>query len=245
MTQTALRIASYNIRKARGLDQRRSPERIVDVINGLGADVVAVNHPYSEYGYFTSHEKGVVPGDFDDGFDLVEISTVLESSGQPVKNRETLERAWQMWNDGLRKYLVAGSDVHDVWSFASARARTYAYVEGELTIEKFIESVRSGHSYASQGPLVFPEILFGSDVALASGETLDLRAEIQAVTGLKSVQLIERGSATNGQEMAGERDPVQIEFSVNPESDTWYSLVVEDMSGKIAYTNPVWVSIVN
>jgi hypothetical protein len=45
--------------------------------------------------------------------------------------------------------------------------------------------------------------------------------------------------------MAGERDPVQVEFRVNPESDTWYSLVVEDRNGKIAYTNPVWVSIVN
>jgi len=37
-----LRVASYNIRKARGLDQRRDPGRILDVINGLNADVVAL-----------------------------------------------------------------------------------------------------------------------------------------------------------------------------------------------------------
>lgn len=37
-----LRIASYNIRKARGLDQRRDPARILHVINGLDADVVAL-----------------------------------------------------------------------------------------------------------------------------------------------------------------------------------------------------------
>lgn len=37
-----LRIASYNIRKARGLDGRRDPVRIADVINGLDADVVAL-----------------------------------------------------------------------------------------------------------------------------------------------------------------------------------------------------------
>lgn len=36
------RIASYNIRKARGLDGRRDPGRILDVINGLDADVIAV-----------------------------------------------------------------------------------------------------------------------------------------------------------------------------------------------------------
>lgn len=37
-----IRVASYNIRKAVGLDGQRKPGRILDVINGLGADVVAV-----------------------------------------------------------------------------------------------------------------------------------------------------------------------------------------------------------
>lgn len=211
----------------------------------LGADVVAVNHPYSEYGYFANLDKGVALGGFDAGFDLIEISPVLQSSGQPFKNTETIARAWQFWNDGRRKYLVAGSDVHDVWNFRSARARTYAYIEGDLTGEKFIAALQSGHSFASQGPLVFPEILFGSDVALALGETLDLKFSVQAVTGLKLVQLIERGHEIAARNMAGEGDPVEINFTVNPETDTWYSLVVEDIDGKIAYTNPVWVSITN
>jgi len=211
----------------------------------LGADVVAVNHPYSEYGYFANLDKGVAPGGFDAGFDLIEISPVLRSSGQPFKNSETIARAWQVWNEGTRKYLVAGSDVHDVWNFRSATARTYAYIEGDLTGEKFIASLLSGHSYASQGPLVFPEILFGSDVALTTGKTLDLKYSVQAVTGLKSVKLIERGHEVGNQEMAGEAIPVAVNFSVIPETDTWYSLVVEDIDGKIAYTNPVWVKVNN
>ena len=37
-----LRIASYNIRKARGLDGRRDPGRVIDVLNALDADVVAL-----------------------------------------------------------------------------------------------------------------------------------------------------------------------------------------------------------
>jgi endonuclease/exonuclease/phosphatase family metal-dependent hydrolase len=36
------RIASYNIRKARGLDGRRDAGRIIDVINGLDADVITL-----------------------------------------------------------------------------------------------------------------------------------------------------------------------------------------------------------
>lgn len=37
-----LRVASYNIRKAKGLDRRRDPMRILQVLNGLDADVVAL-----------------------------------------------------------------------------------------------------------------------------------------------------------------------------------------------------------
>lgn len=37
-----LRIASYNIRKARGLDGKRDPGRVVDVLNALDADVIAM-----------------------------------------------------------------------------------------------------------------------------------------------------------------------------------------------------------
>ncbi len=37
-----LRVASYNIRKTKGLDRKRDPLRIVQVLNGLDADVIAL-----------------------------------------------------------------------------------------------------------------------------------------------------------------------------------------------------------
>lgn len=37
-----IRLASYNVRKCIGLDRRRRPMRIIDVINTLGADVIAL-----------------------------------------------------------------------------------------------------------------------------------------------------------------------------------------------------------
>ncbi|NNE54123.1 MAG: metal-dependent hydrolase [Sulfitobacter sp.] len=42
MSQSVIRLASYNIRKARGLDQKRRPGRTLDVINGLDADLVVL-----------------------------------------------------------------------------------------------------------------------------------------------------------------------------------------------------------
>ncbi|WP_460273410.1 endonuclease/exonuclease/phosphatase family protein [Celeribacter sp. ULVN23_4] len=42
METNAMRLASYNLRKCRGTDGQRAPGRILDVINGIGADVVAL-----------------------------------------------------------------------------------------------------------------------------------------------------------------------------------------------------------
>lgn len=41
-TDQHLRVASYNIRKCIGLDRRRVPERVLGVISGLDADIVAL-----------------------------------------------------------------------------------------------------------------------------------------------------------------------------------------------------------
>ncbi len=40
--QHALRLASYNLRKCVGLDRRRTPSRSLEVINSIGADIVAL-----------------------------------------------------------------------------------------------------------------------------------------------------------------------------------------------------------
>jgi endonuclease/exonuclease/phosphatase family metal-dependent hydrolase len=40
--RSSLRIATYNIHRSRGLDGRTRPDRIADVIRGIGADIVAL-----------------------------------------------------------------------------------------------------------------------------------------------------------------------------------------------------------
>jgi endonuclease/exonuclease/phosphatase family metal-dependent hydrolase len=45
-----IRVASYNMRKAIGTDRRRKPERTIDVLNELGADVVALQEADRRFG---------------------------------------------------------------------------------------------------------------------------------------------------------------------------------------------------
>lgn len=48
-----LRIASYNIRKCVGLDWRRRPDRVIDVLGELGADIVAIQEADRRFGVRT------------------------------------------------------------------------------------------------------------------------------------------------------------------------------------------------
>jgi endonuclease/exonuclease/phosphatase family metal-dependent hydrolase len=45
-----LKVASYNIRKAVGLDWRRRPGRVLDVLNEIGADIVALQEVDRRFG---------------------------------------------------------------------------------------------------------------------------------------------------------------------------------------------------
>jgi endonuclease/exonuclease/phosphatase family metal-dependent hydrolase len=45
-----LKVASYNMRKAIGIDRRRSPERILDVLNEIDADLIALQEADRRFG---------------------------------------------------------------------------------------------------------------------------------------------------------------------------------------------------
>ncbi|MBT4519420.1 MAG: CehA/McbA family metallohydrolase, partial [Halieaceae bacterium] len=212
----------------------------------LGAELVHVNHPYGDYGYFDSLETEVVrdgkggnavPGGYDPGFDLVEITI--------DDNAQTLAKVWQLWNVGHRAYLVGGSDVHDVWNEKTGRSRSYVYIEDEPTLERLVSALKQGHSFATQGPLIFPRRHFGSELKHPAGEALSLSFELAAVSGLKSVALIEQGRAIQTRDFEGTPSSAAQVFTVHPRSDTWYSLVVEDSGGKFAYSNPLWITVLN
>ncbi len=49
-----IRVASYNIRKAIGTDRRRVPERVIDVLNEIDADVIALQEADRRFGVRTA-----------------------------------------------------------------------------------------------------------------------------------------------------------------------------------------------
>ena len=212
---------------------------IDDVFNEarrLGALVIQVNHPFIPYGYLTSVEAGVAPGGFNPHFDLLELNAEA-----PEDDAKVLHFLWRAWNAGNRYYLAGGTDTHDVWQDESGRVRTFAHIEGPVSAMSFAQSLKAGRAYVSHGPLIFPSILFGSELQLKPGARAPLGVDLQSVAGLKNVALIGAGVVLDRRAFAAAPREAHVDFTLTPDRP-WYALVVEDRHGRRAYTDPIWIA---
>jgi hypothetical protein len=204
-----------------------------------GAVVIQVNHPFIPYGYFTSVSAGVAPGGFNPAFDLIEINAAA-----PADDVKVLQTLWNFWNAGHHYYLTAGTDTHDVWHDESGAVRTFAHIEGQVTAKAFAQALKEGHGYVTFGPLIFPSVVFGDELKVKPGEPFSLSFDLQAVAGLKQVQLIGGGAVLETRAFNAAMQQSRVDFSLATPRSSWYSLIVEDQGGHKAYTDPIWVDVV-
>ncbi len=202
----------------------------------LGAQVVQINHPFIPYGYFASLDAGVAPGGWNPGFDLVEIN-----AANFVDDGKVLAKLAAFWNHGDRYYLSAGTDTHDVWNTLSGSVRMFAHVDGPLTPTTFAAALKAGHAYATYGPLIFPEHMFGDDLKVIPGAPFSLGFDLKAVDGLKSAALVGKDGAVATQDLTAAGRETHVAFTVSTPVSTWYALNVTDQAGHHAYSNPIWI----
>lgn len=202
----------------------------------MGATVVASNHPYIPYGYLSSVQKNTVPGGFDPSFDLIEINS-------EVDYKQALEKARQLWSEGLPYYYTAGTDTHDVWNEASGHIRMFVYTDSKPKAKAFAQAMKNGRSYASFGPVIYPQnVMFGDTLKLAKNQPQSINFDLLSVNGLKSVQLIGNDGLISEQTLSGDKASVVFEV---PQKSGWVSLVVEDSKEHKAYSNPIWLKMVD
>jgi hypothetical protein len=202
----------------------------------MGATVVASNHPYISYGYLSSLKKNTVPGGFNPTIDLIEINSEVDYA-------RAVEKARQLWSQGLPYYYTAGSDTHDVWNETSGHNRMFVYTASKPNAKAFAQAMKSGRSYASFGPIIYPKnVMFGDTLKLAENHSQSVRFDLLSVNGLKSVQLIGNDGLLSEQTLSGDR--ASVVFDV-PQKSGWVSLVVEDTKANKAFSNPIWLKIVD
>ncbi|MCX4026407.1 CehA/McbA family metallohydrolase [Endozoicomonas sp. SM1973] len=215
-----------------------SAKEVLTAAIELGASAIQANHPMIAYGYFKNTDNKKVPGGFHPNFELLEINSAVEYD-------KTIKRVWQQWNNGNRYYFSAGSDTHDVWNELSGKVRIYTQVNGEVTADSFVKAIKTGNAYVTFGPLIYPHQKLGEEIKTIPGAEVKLSFDVQAVHGLKSVKLIERGEVKNEKTFNNSQELTEVLFTVTPQQDSWFSLVVEDSQGKRAFTNPIWLKVIN
>jgi hypothetical protein len=210
--------------------------KIVKDARRMGATVIASNHPYIPYGYLSSLEKNTAPGGFNPSIDLIEINS-------EVDYMKAVEKARQLWSEELPYYYTAGSDTHDVWNETSGHNRMFVYTASKPDAKAFAQAMKNGRSYASFGPVIYPKnVMFGDTLKLAKNQQQSIRFDLLSVNGLKSVQLIGNDGVISEQALSGEK--ASVEFVV-PQKSGWVSLVVEDGKTQKAFSNPVWLKMVD
>lgn len=214
-------------------------DTIHDIIadaRAMGAVVIAANHPYISYGYLTSLDRGTVPGGFNPGIDLLEINAGVDPE-------RVLSKARQLWSEGLRYYFTAGSDSHDVWNDNSGDNRLFVHTGSKATAQNFALAAKDGHSYVSFGPIIYPhKVMFGDTLTLTEAQPQQLVFDLLSVNGLRSVYLL--GAEGIVAQRSLNTDSQRVRFDV-PHVKGWLALVVEDNSGKKAYSNPIWTEPVD
>lgn len=223
-----------------------TPAEIIKAGHDMGA-VVVVNHPYTDYGFFANREG--VRGGKDKGsddFDLLEIQSTINLTDPKNIDKRALDLAMSYWDKGAAKYLISGSDQHDVTSgLYPGLIRTYAHVEGDLNTKSYLQALKAGNSYVTMGPIITPVAgsQFGSTQKVTAGKPLVLSTDLQAVNGLKSIEVISEGKVVEKKEFNNTTSAVKYTVSLHPTKDTWYNFIVLDGKGRYAVTNPIWVKL--
>jgi len=235
------------------VDPSGTASQIIDAAHAAGM-LIAINHPYIAYGYFSAADGATIPGGYDDDFDLIELQGTWVGDGSGPDER-TLARVYDVWTGSLtglnkRHSITGGYDMHDVWTdWRSGDVRTYVKIPAPLAVNQknFLAGLKAGHSYVSTGPLMRLQngVTFGDTVGVkkAAGRvTFTLKA--QAAAGLKSIQVVREGKVIRDLKIGDDTRGETVTFSMKNIAKSWYCFIVEDTQGNRAVSNPVWTKMV-
>lgn len=122
----------------------------------------------------------------------------------PYDARDNAEMYYRFLNSGFQLAATGGSDnFADVWRDPPAGTdRAYAHVEGELTVESWINAVEDGRTVATNGPLLFVTVDGhgpGEEINLTGEEpaTLTVQGEVASIVPLTRVEVLRNGEVVH------------------------------------------------
>jgi TolB protein len=164
------------------------------------------------------------------------------------------ELYYRLLNCGFRIAATAGTDnFSDVWRDPPPGSdRTYAHIQGALSLESWIAAIKAQHTFGSTGPLLFLDVAGhepGDEIQLGAGAgtSLRVRAEATSITPLARLDIIVNGKVA-ASVSATDSSRILFERSVAIPQGGWIAARVVGPSSRyvadsyaFAQTSPVYV----
>ena len=162
---------------------------------------------------------------------------------------------YRLLNAGFRIAATGGTDnFSDVWRDPGPGAsRTYARVDGELTVDAWIDAIRDRRTFATNGPLLFTTVdgVEPGGVIAVSGEgprRYAVDVEVSSIAEVARVEILVNGEVVAREETGSRTGTFRIQEDVELAGSGWIAVralgpaspLVSD-SYAFAQTTPVWI----
>jgi hypothetical protein len=170
--------------------------------------------------------------------DAFEVGPDAEFTG------ESYQLYYRLLNCGLRPALVGGSG-KDSNAIALGTIRTYAaLVPGEeLDAGPWIEAVRAGRTYVTNGPLLSLTVENhgpGGIIPLLPGQEIRIRAEARSAEPLDTLEVLAGGEVIASGSASGGSSTV-VELSYSCQNSTWIVARCRGQLTQRAHTSPLFL----
>lgn len=176
-----------------------------------------------------------------------------------VDDFQPTQRVWYAaLNAGFR--LPAGAGTDAMANYASLRGpvgmnRVYAKVDGTLTSRAFLDAVKAGRTFATNGPLLefsIDEHAIGDEFALPpGGRTLTARVRLRSFVGVDALEIVSNGAVVARVPTSADGRSADASVPLPVTRSGWYVLRASAAGGRhpvldlapLATTSPVYVTV--
>jgi hypothetical protein len=148
---------------------------------------------------------------------------------------------------GMKFTASTGTDMP--FGHAVGESAIYAYVgKGSLTVDKWFDAVREGHTFVTNGPLVefaVDKAIPGDQIDVGQSKELKIRAKAFGIPGTsapKEIQIIRFGKVIKSvQSDDSQQAELELNSIVDSDYGFWIAAKVISHNGAQAHTTPVYV----
>jgi hypothetical protein len=171
-------------------------------------------------------------------------------------NHEATVPLWyRLLNCGFRVPASAGTDcfLNRIPSRLPGEDRVYVRVEGAFSYDAWIEGLKAGRTFVTNGPMVEFDAdghAPGETVRVASGASLRVRGRVTSQYPLDSLQVILDGKVVAETKLAGDRLSGAIEQLVPIDRSGWLALRAtgprhpeQPQSTLLGHTGPLYIEV--